>query len=332
MRLQNPFYRKKVSTLPLFDEAFLRRLEKLSFRTAPSLRGTMLGERRSRNLRPALDFSDHRPYTSGDDLRHVDWNAYARHEELFVKLGEATQSVHIHVLLDCSRSMAWTPPQHSTRSPAPYSKWDAARRLAGALGYLGLAGGERVTITPFAYTLAESFGPTEGKRRVIPILKFLTEVAPSPPLKSGLKGGDLTYSLNAYARTHPAGGLLVLISDLFDTVSAPGSGEQAGDLAEALYYLVPPRWQVLVIHLLTEEEMHPNLEGDFDLQDTETGESLPFHFDERTLTQYRLRVRAWCAELQSACAKRGASYARIQAEWPLEQAIIPYLRQRGVVQ
>jgi hypothetical protein len=88
----------------------------------------------------------------------------------------------------------------------------------------------------------------------------------------------------------------------------------------------------LVIHLLTEEEMHPNLEGDFDLQDTETGESLPFHFDERTLTQYRLRVRAWCAELQSACAKRGASYARIQAEWPLEQAIIPYLRQRGVVQ
>ena len=68
---------KEEPALPLFDEAFLRRLERLNFRTVPSLRGVMTGERRSRNLRPALDFSDHRPYSSGDDLRHVDWNAYA---------------------------------------------------------------------------------------------------------------------------------------------------------------------------------------------------------------------------------------------------------------
>jgi uncharacterized protein (DUF58 family) len=329
--LKNIFNRPKESALPLFDEGFLRRLEKLSFRTAPSLRGAMLGERRSRNLRPALDFSDHRPYTSGDDLRHVDWNAYARHEELFVKLGEATQSVHIHILLDCSQSMAWKAPTANG-----YSKWDAARRLAGALSYLGLASGERVTITPFAHTLAESFGPTEGKRRVIPVLKFLSDASPHPPLKGGILGGDLSFSLNAYARTHPNGGLLVLISDLFDTAgsttSAQKEAEAGFDLAEVLDHLTPPRWQVLVAHLLTEQELQPAFEGDFDLQDMETSQSLPFHFDERTLTQYRLRVRAWCAGLQSACARRGAVYAQIQADWPLEQAVIPYLRQRGAVQ
>ena len=108
-RLTSIFDRKpKESSLPLFDEVFLHRLERLSFRTVPSLRGVMLGERRSRNLRPALDFSDHRPYVAGDDLRHVDWNAYGRHEELFVKLGEATQSVSVHILIDCSPSMNWT--------------------------------------------------------------------------------------------------------------------------------------------------------------------------------------------------------------------------------
>jgi uncharacterized protein (DUF58 family) len=335
MRLKTLFNRNpKESTLPLFDEGFLRRLERLSFRTVPALRGSPLGERRSRNLRPALDFSDHRPYSHGDDLRHVDWNAYGRHEELFVKLGEATQSVNIHILLDCSRSMAWTPAAKSSdQRPAVYCKWDAARRLAGALGYLGLAGGERVEITPFGHTLSEGFGPTEGKRRVISILKFLSQVTPLPPVKGELETGGLIPSLNGYARTHPAGGLLVLISDLLDTATVPSKeGTRGSALAESLRHLIPPRWQVLVVHLLTEEEVHPTLEGDYDLQDTETGESLPFHLNEATLTQYRLRVRTWCAELQSACAQRGATYARILAEWPLEQAIIPYLRQRGVVQ
>lgn len=338
MRLKNPFSRPKESSLPLFDEAFLRRLEKLSFRTVPSLRGALLGERRSRNLRPALDFSDHRPYSIGDDLRHVDWNAYARHEELFVKLGEATQSVHIHILLDCSSSMTWTP-EYTLQSgpPAPaYTKWDAARRLAGALAYLGLAGGERVTITPFGHTLAEPFGPTEGKRRVIPILKFLAQLKPQPPLKGGIQGGDLTYSLNTYARLHPGGGVLIIISDLFDTVTSPlpppTKGGLGGGLDESLAPVIPPRWQVLVLHLLTEEEVQPTLDGDYDLRDAETSESLPFHLNHDTLTQYRLRLRAWCADLQSACARRGAVYARVLAGWPLERAVIPYLRQRGVVQ
>ena len=72
--------------------------------------------------------------------------------------------------------------------------------------------------------------------------------------------------------------------------------------------------------------------GYFDFQDMETGESLPFHLDGATLAQYRLRVRRWYNELQRACAHRGATYARVMAEWPVEQAVIPYLRRRGVIQ
>jgi uncharacterized protein (DUF58 family) len=328
MRLTNFFNRPKESSLPLFDEAFLRRLERLSFRTAPSLRGAMLGERRSRTLRPALDFSDHRPYSTGDDLRHIDWNAYARHEELFIKLGEATQSVNLHILLDTSHSMVWTPaPVSGSAQPTAVSKWDAARRLAGAMTYLGLSGGERVKITPFSHTLDQSFGPTEGKRRIIAALKFLSTLSPSQLEKSSLHPSSLSpHPLESYARAHPSGGLVVLISDLFEP------DEAQINLAAGLRYLTPPRWQTLVLHLLTQEEIHPTLEGDFDLQDSETGESLPFHLDELTLAQYRLRVRAWCADMQSVCARRGATYARILAEWPLEKAVIPFLRQRGAIQ
>jgi len=327
---------KQSAPLPLFDEAFLRRLERLNFRTAPSLRGGMAGERRSRTLRPAQDFSDHRPYAPGDDWRYIDWHAYSRHEDLFIKLGEATQSVNVHILLDCSRSMIWEPDQtvrdldRDLQNPGS-TKWDSARRLAGALGYLGLAGGERVSVTSFGPTLETQFGPTQGKRQVIPLLQFLTTLAPLSGPAAKNQGG-LVSSLENYARRQPQGGLFILISDLLDTVTPTAESEDWEELAEGLRFFAPPRWQVLVLHLLTEPEMHPTLEGDFDLQDLETGQSLPFHLDETTLAQYRLRVRRWCAQLQTVCASRAAVYARILAEWPFERSIIPYLRQRGAIQ
>lgn len=326
------------SNLPLFDEALLRRLERLNFRTAPTLRGGLGGERRSRNLRPALDFSDHRPYTHGDDLRHIDWSVYSRTEELFVKLGESPQSVNVHILLDCSRSMIWSPSQDvetvEKEIDNPRSlKWDSARRLAGAMAYLGLSGGERIEITPFAGALGEGFGPTQGKRQAIPMLKYLASITPIPPAANPKTESGLVHSLANYARRHPYGGLMILISDLLDT-AAPSdeSTEDWEELAEGLRYFPTPRWQILVMHLLAEAEVHPTLQGDFDLQDLETGESLPFHLDETTLSQYRLRVRRWCAELKTACASRAATYARIMAEWPFEKSVVPYLRQRGAIQ
>ncbi len=320
---------KEKTAVPLFDEAFLRRLERLNFHTAPSLRGAMLGERPSRNLRPALDFSDHRPYSAGDDLRHVDWNAYARHEELFVKLGEATQSVNIHILLDRSPSMAWEPGWDLSQRAV--DKWTGARRLAGALSYLGLSGGERLTITPFAADLGESFGPTHGKRRAIAALQFLSNITPATSIGREVEAG-LAHSLTTYARTHPNGGLLVLISDLLDAAASAEVGQGAIWLAEGLRHLSPPRWQVIVMHVLSEQELHPTVEGDFDFRDMETGDDLPFHLDHHTLSQYALRMRRWCRELQQACARRGAIYARIIAEWPFERSVVPYLRQRRVIQ
>lgn len=324
MWLNNLFNRTPQPTnIPLFDEGFLRRLERLSFRTAPYLRGVAAGERRSRYLRPALDFSDHRPYTPGDDLRHVDWNAYSRHEELFVKLGEAPQSVNVHILLDSSPSMAWA------GNGGHSLKWVSARRLAGALGYLALSGGERLEIASFAGGLGQHFGPTQGKKQAVPLLKFLAGIPPSSK-ESGHSG--LVQSLETYARRHPRGGLLVLISDLLNTVTAPDGSSDGEELAEALRFFSAPRWQVMILHLLTAQELDPQIEGDFDLRDVETGDSLPFHFDQTTLSKYRLRVRAWCAQLQSAAGRRAASYTRLVAEWPLEKAVIPYLRQRGAVQ
>ena len=147
MRLNNIFNRNQRRNSPCHFSMrlFCVAWNDITFRTRrPMLRGGISGERRSRRLRPALDFSDHRPYTHGDDLRHVDWNAYSRHEELFVKLGEGPTEVSMFTsCLDYSRSMVWSPSQNpdvvekrveDIKSP----KWDSARRLGRGARLFGV--------------------------------------------------------------------------------------------------------------------------------------------------------------------------------------------------
>ena len=290
----------------LFDEAFLRRLERMGLQAQRTLRGYPAGgEHLSLNRLPTAIFSDHRPYSPGDDFRHIDWNAYAHHQEIVVKLGEVEQSVGVHVLLDVSRSMAWGSPP----------KLRAAQRLAAALGYLALAHNDRLSVVPFGVVPQPAFGPAQGKGRLIELLKFIERLQPDQ--RTGLAG-----ALMAYARGHTRGGLLVICSDLL----VPEGLEQA------LRALPPPRWQTLVLHLLDQRELRPDLAGPIELEDAETGQRLPLTLDAATLAAYRRNVAAWQERLAATCARRGATYAQVLAHWPLEQQVVPYLRARKILQ
>ncbi len=293
------------SLAPLFDEAFLRRLERLSLQAQRTLRGNpSSGEHLSRNQLPTTIFSNHRPYSHGDDYRYVDWNAYAHHEEVFIKLGEVEQNVPIHLLLDVSRSMAWgTPP-----------KLRAAQQLVGALGYLALAHNDRLRVAPFGAAPLRPFGPTQGKGRLIELLRFVERL-------QATETTSLARALGAYAGAHSHGGLLVLISDLL----AP-EGLDAG-----LRALPPPRWQVLVLHVLDQRELEPSLSGPLELEDAETGQRLPLTLDAATVAAYRRNVTAWRERIAEVCARRGATYAQVLTEWPVERAVVPYLRARRIL-
>ena len=298
--------RREAAVAPLFDEAFLRRLERLSLQAQRTLRGTPAGgEHPSRHRLPTTIFSEHRPYSVGDDYRYVDWNAYAHQDQIFVKLGEAEQDVNVHVLLDISRSMAWGEPP----------KLRAAQQLVAALGYLALAHNDRLRVVPFDSTPLRPFGPAQGKSTLIELFRFV----------EGLQTGGPTAParvLNSYAAHHGRGGLLVLLSDLL----AP-EGLEAG-----LRAVPPPRWQVLVLHLLDPHELRPNMHGPLELEDAETGQRLPLTLDPATLAGYQRNVTAWQERIAETCARRGASYAQVLTSWPLERAVIPYLRTRRILQ
>lgn len=290
---------------PLFDEAFLRRLERLSLQAQRTLRGHPSGgEHLSRHRLPASIFNDHRPYSRGDDYRYVDWNAYAHQEEVFVKLGEVEQNIGTHILLDVSRSMGWGAPP----------KLRAAQRLAATLGYLALAHHDRLRLVPFGAASLRAFGPAQGKGRLVEFLRFLEHLQPDQPTA-------LARVLSAYAGANPQGGLLVIISDLL----APEG------LEDSLRALPPPRWQVLVLHLLDPRELRPELSGPLELEDAETGQRLPLTLDAEALATYRRNIAGWQERIAELCARRAATYAQVLTSWPIERAVVPYLRARRIL-
>src|SRR5438105_12487100 len=146
----------------LFDAEFMRKLERLSLVSRKLKAGRLKGERRSPKRGQSVEFADYRNYAHGDDLRRVDWNAYARMERLFIKLYQEEEDLTVHVLLDASRSMDWGDPSQvtltapvapvdagemtATHKPVPQqtnthdeNKLIYAKRTAAALGYIPLS-------------------------------------------------------------------------------------------------------------------------------------------------------------------------------------------------
>src|SRR6188768_1555537 len=154
----------------VFDEAFLRQLERLLLLMRSPVRGGLKGGRRSVKRGQSVEFADYRDYAPGDDLRQLDWNVYARLEKLFVKLFVEEEDVTITVLIDASPSMAYGRPQ----------KLLFAKRAAAALGYIGLASEDRVAISALGGRTSRRQVSLRGSGRVFRLLSNLSTIEPAP--------------------------------------------------------------------------------------------------------------------------------------------------------
>src|SRR5512136_2720846 len=123
----------------LLTPELLRRLEQLQLLAARRAKSSARGERRSRARGQSVEFADYRNYVAGDDFRYIDWNLYGRLDRLFLKLYEEERELPVRILLDASESMTFGTPR----------KFDFARQIAAAIGYVGLCGFDRVSVIPF---------------------------------------------------------------------------------------------------------------------------------------------------------------------------------------
>ncbi len=303
----------------LFDESFLRKLERLSILSRRAMAGQLQGERRSPKRGQSVEFADFRPYAPGDDFRRIDWNAYARLERFFIKLFVEEEDLTVHLLIDTSRSMDWG---------TPNKLWYAVR-AAGALGYVALAGLDRVTVTALGMEEWKDgrigyFAPHRGKQQAFALFQFLSGLR-----ASGLV--DLHSAFSRYAATATQPGPLLIFSDLFDPKPSNRPTFQSSGLTDGLTALAARGFEVTVLHILAPDEVTPNLSGELKLLDIETSAEVEITADYDLLGRYREGLAAWREELRRFCGARGMHYVPVETSVPFEELLFAWLRQRGVL-
>src|SRR5882724_8454185 len=155
---------------PLLDAQLMARLSQLSLVASRRFQGASSGKRFNRARgSEGMEFADHKEYSHGDDFRSIDWNVYARLDELVVKTFETQEDLRLYVLLDTSASMG------TFMGVAP-TKFDAARRLAAALAYIGFVNEDRTGVYCFSQSVEKNYAPN-SKPRTSALFDFLDQAA-----------------------------------------------------------------------------------------------------------------------------------------------------------
>jgi uncharacterized protein (DUF58 family) len=290
---------------PLFDSEFLKKLEYLSLISRRVFRGSILAQRRTMQLGGGIEFADHREYTPGDDFRYLDWNVYARHDELLLKRLQEEEDLHVYIFLDASRSMAFGKP----------AKFDFARQVGAALAYIALADLDRVAVIAFGGDILADFPLTRGKARILSLLKFLENLEPDGSVT------DLARVASGFVHRTQRRGLAVVISDLYD----PDGFERGLDI------LRHNRYEPHIVQIFDRTEAEPNLLGDLELFDVETGTLQKVTVTERNLRQYREIFERFQQSIQQYANTYGIGCTRTSTEIPFDELILKMMRVAGAV-
>ncbi len=291
-------------TQSAFDSEFLKKLEYLYIVSKKIFAGRIKAERRSTRRGVSVEFADYRNYTPGDDFRYIDWNAFARLDELLLKLYEEREDLHIYILVDASQSMTY----------GELPKLIYAKRVAAALAYIGLSNLDRIGITAFNTTDMNRLPTERGKGKIFTVLNFLDQI-------NGTGETDMEHAFRNFVHMTKRRGLVVVISDLFDP-----KGFTAG-----LNMLKFQKHDLFVIHIIDEKEVEPNLLGDYHLVDIETDQLRPVTINENHIKRYKALFNKYCDDLDRYCTQREISLVRTMTKAPFEELILRIFRMGGFV-
>lgn len=284
----------------LFDAEFLDRLRALFLR----LKKRKQLKRKGLQSTPATgftrEFKDFRHYTPRDDYRSIDWRLYARLDRLFIRLYEEVQEFHVHILIDTSNSMA-----------EPFAdKRSTSLKIAVALAYMGLVGHHRVSIYPLGERVGEASPPMKGQGSLQRVLEFA----------AGLNFGgltDLSASFRDFRPSRRRYGIVFVISDLYgrDVTEASSAIAAAGN------------WpgEVHMIQVYHPWEESPDLDGEIELTDVETGENRRMWFTPADQARYLENYQCFLREVESACQSRQIDHLRWRTDYPFDELFLTLL-------
>jgi uncharacterized protein (DUF58 family) len=295
----------------LITPELLRRLEQFQLLARRRAKSSARGERRSRARGQSVEFADHRNYVPGDDFRYLDWNLFGRLDRLFLKLYEEERELPVTIFLDASESMTFGTPR----------KFDFARQIAAAIGYVALCGFDRVSVIAFPdasdrpgeMAVRGALRAVRGRKSSLQFFQNLNQLSAkgSAALNEALRRGALT------ARS---AGLAIVLSDFLDP-----AGYEPG-----LTALVGRGFQVSAVQILAPEELNPDTYGDLRLVDSESGAVQEVTFGKFRLNAYRQTVMNYIQRLREYCQARGINFFTSTSDASLDKLLLKQLREAEV--
>ena len=289
---------------PLFDDNFLKKLEYLNLIARRLVFGRRQALRASVKKGASIEFKDFREYSPGDDPRTVDWMAYARLGELYIKLFRQEEELDLWVLLDASQSMNFGEP----------NKFDHARRIAAALAYIGMANMDSASVVPFNDELRPGRERMRGRGQIFRLLEFLRSTNTAGTT-------NLPGAIQRFCSRVRRPSLVVLLSDFYGL-------ERAREAIDQLRY---GRHQIHVIQLVSPWERDPPIRGELQLVDVETSAHENLTITDSMLRRYKVAFAQLAEDLKRYSMRNSIGFAQAPTDLAFDQLIRRLLEHGGLL-
>ncbi|MFP6724049.1 MAG: DUF58 domain-containing protein [Candidatus Poribacteria bacterium] len=287
------------------DPVALSRLGNMELVARLVVEGFITGLHKSPYQGFSVEFSEHRQYMPGDEIRHIDWKVYGKSDRYYVKKFEEETNLRTYIVLDASGSMNYT------FSDQRLTKFQYGCYLAASLAYLMLKQRDSVSLTIFDQEIRDYIPPRSRASHLRAIISTLEKTEPS---------GDTEISkiLHGLAKRIVRRGLVILISDLLD---------QPTEVLTALKHFRHRKHEIIVLHLIDEVERDFPFDGTVVFRDIETGRLLPTHAN-TVKASYIRQFNQFVRDYQRGCGTNLIDYEQIGTATKFDYALSSYLSRR----
>jgi uncharacterized protein (DUF58 family) len=297
---------RQATALPMegIDAALLADIETLQLNARNAAHGALAGMHRSLRRGSSIEFSEHKVYAPGDDIRHIDWRAYAKTDRYHVKQFEDETNIVVELIVDHSGSMGFA-------SPGRPAKLDIARTLAAALSYLALRQGDAAGLITFAEKVSDELPPRATSVHLMEVLTRLVRLSAGGPT-------GVARCIDSFAQRSRRRAVAILISDLFDADP---------ELPASVRRLCAQRHDVAVLHLLDPAELEFPYENPSLFVSMEDERRLFVH--PRTLrSAFVSEMRRYLDATARQMSEAGVDYHPMVSNTDPAQALAAFLRGR----
>ena len=286
------------------DPIFLSKLGNMDLVARCAVEGFFSGLHPSPFHGFSVEYSDHREYHAGDELKFVDWKVFGRSDKLYIKQFQQETNTTAYILLDSSKSMSFA-------GNGGVSKLKYASFLAAAMSYLMLSQSDSTSLILFSERISKRIPPLSKRTHLNTILAALQHNKPAGQT-------NLAGVLRTVAETTKRRGIVILISDLLD---------DEADIYKGLAHLKFLKHDVIVFQTLDHQELNLDYEGLIQFEDLETRAKMRT-FPQSLREGYHQRVSEFLDDIEKTTGNSGIDYCLLDTSETLDRALVAYLAKR----